>query len=124
MKCTMTSGGSEYAVDLTVTKVEGLNIGFHYDVADAPKDGSTPALSVNERQLEQQVSSMLEKEVGQRPDRIDCPGNLDGKIGETMRCTLTAGTDELGLTVTVTEIEGTTVNFDIEVDNKTAGPAG
>ena len=67
---------------------------------------------------------MLEKEVGQRPDRIDCPGNLDGKIGETMRCTLTAGTDELGLTVTVTEIEGTTVNFDIEVDNKTAGPAG
>lgn len=34
-----------------------------------------------------------------------------------MRCELTAGSDTLGLTVTVTSVEDTTVNFDIEVDD-------
>lgn len=46
---------------------------------------------------------MHEEEVGQRPDKINCRGDLAGKVGETMRCTLSAGTDEIGLTVTVTK---------------------
>lgn len=60
-------------------------------------------MTFGETMREERVSSILE-EVGQRHDKIDCPGDLAGK---TMRRTLSAGTDEIGLTVTVTEVEGT-----------------
>ncbi|NNH71091.1 hypothetical protein HLB23_14655 [Nocardia uniformis] len=33
-----------------------------------------------------------------------------------MRCTLTAGGDTLGLTVTVTSVDGDNVKYDVEVD--------
>ncbi|MER6973352.1 DUF4333 domain-containing protein [Nocardioides sp. NPDC000445] len=72
--------------------------------------------SLEETELEKQVSSLLEKQVGHRPDKIDCPGDLTAKEGTTMRCTLAAGGDELGVTVTVTEVKGTRVNFNLEVD--------
>ncbi|WP_307644745.1 DUF4333 domain-containing protein [Nocardia uniformis] len=39
-----------------------------------------------------------------------------GKVGTTMRCTLTAGGDTLGLTVTVTSVDGDNVKYDVEVD--------
>lgn len=76
---------------------------------------------LEETELEKQVSSLLEKQAGRRPDKIDCPGDLTAKEGTTMRCTLAAGGDELGITVTVTEVKGTTVNFNLEVDEKLTG---
>lgn len=116
MECTLTNDSAEYVVKLTVTKVDGLDVRFDYKVASTAKDGSTPEVAFAETMLEERVSSILEEEVGQRPDKIDCPGDLAGKVGETMRCTLSAGTDEIGLTVTVTEVEGTSMNFNVEVD--------
>lgn len=68
-----------------------------------------------EKDVEKTVSDQLEAQVGQRPDKIDCPGDLPGKVGETMKCTLTAGTDELPVEVKVTGVEGTTVKFAAEV---------
>lgn len=123
LKCTVSDASGDRAVKLTVTEVDGSDIRFHYELEPADGGGS-PAATIAEPTLEQKVSSLLEQQVGQRPDQIDCPGDLAGVIRETMRCTLTAGTDELGLTVTVTEVEGTTVNFDVEVDDNTASPAG
>ncbi|HJB64151.1 MAG TPA: DUF4333 domain-containing protein [Candidatus Microbacterium pullistercoris] len=55
--------------------------------------------------------------MGQAPDDMTCPDDLPGEVGGEMRCELTAGSDTLGLTVTVTSVEDTTVNFDIEVDD-------
>ena len=48
---------------------------------------------------------------------MTCPDDLPGEVGGEMRCELTEGSDTLGLTVTVTSVEDTTVNFDIEVDD-------
>ncbi|MCP2316076.1 protein of unknown function (DUF4333) [Nocardia amikacinitolerans] len=75
---------------------------------------STP--QVKEGELEKSVKQTLTEEVGQEPDSIDCPADLDGKVGTTMRCTLTAGGETLGLTVTVTSVEGDKVNYDVAVD--------
>ena len=75
---------------------------------------ATPYL--DQDKLEAEISSSLEKEVGQRPDKITCPGDLKGEVGETMRCTLTAGTDELGVTVEVTKVDGKDIKFTAEVD--------
>jgi hypothetical protein len=77
---------------------------------------STP--TVDRSKLEDEISSQLEKQVGQAPDKIECPGDLTGEVGETERCTLTAGSDQLGVSVKVTAVDGEKVDFDIEVDKK------
>ena len=71
---------------------------------------------VAEEDLEKGVSDQLTETVGQKPDKIDCPGDLDAEVGTTMRCTLTAGEDELGLTLEVTKVDGSDIEYDIEVD--------
>ena len=77
---------------------------------------STP--EVSQSKLEDEISSQLEKQVGTAPDKVECPGSLTGEVGETQRCTLTAGTDTLGVDVKVTSVDGEDVNFDIEVDDE------
>lgn len=74
--------------------------------------------TLKEADLENSVKETLAKQVGQTPDSIDCPGDLTGKTGTTMHCTLKAGGDELGLTVTVTGVEGSTVKYDVKVDEQ------
>lgn len=115
MECALEAGGAEHTLEVNVTEVDGTDIRFRYEVVSSTAgDGTTP--SVAEAQLEERISAMLEEEVGQKPDRIDCPGDLPGTVDETMTCTLTAGADHLDVLVTVTGVEGTTVNFDIQVE--------
>ncbi|WP_191247504.1 DUF4333 domain-containing protein [Amycolatopsis deserti] len=49
--------------------------------------GATPSLS--QETVEQGVSDVLLKEFGHRPDRVDCPGPVDAKPGNSTRCVLT-----------------------------------
>ena len=74
--------------------------------------------SVPKSDVEDQISTQLEKEVGQAPDDVSCPEDLKAEEGETMECTLTAGEDELGVTVEVTSADGGDVEFDITVDEQ------
>ncbi|MEU0312591.1 DUF4333 domain-containing protein [Nocardioides sp. NPDC006273] len=75
-------------------------------------------VTVSQETVEKTVSERLEAQVGQKPDKIECPGDLSAKVGETMKCTLTAGSDDLGVDVQVTEVDGTDVKFDIQVDEQ------
>lgn len=75
--------------------------------------GGTP--TIEQDKLEDSVADDLEREVGARP-RITCPGDLTGKVGETMRCELTSGTDTLGVTVEVTDVDGSDVAYTVQVD--------
>jgi hypothetical protein len=61
----------------------------------------------------------LEEQIGIRPT-ISCPEDVEAKVGEKTRCTLTGGDDptEYGVTVTVTSVEGKNATFDVEVDEK------
>ena len=77
---------------------------------------STP--SVSQSQVEDKISSGLKEQVGQEPDSVDCPGDLEGKVGTTMDCSLTAGSDTLGVTVKVDKVDGDNVNFTFEVDDQ------
>lgn len=73
--------------------------------------------SVDREVLEQQVSDSLEAQVGTAPKKVECPDELEPKSGATTRCTLTAPDgSEIGATVTVSEVDGDNVNFDIQVD--------
>lgn len=68
--------------------------------------------------LEQQVSDKLEQLANQRPDKVECPNDLKGEVGATVRCVLTAGADQLGVTVTAKSVDGDSVKFDIQVDDQ------
>ncbi|MGK8512362.1 DUF4333 domain-containing protein [Nocardia asiatica] len=64
-----------------------------------------------------EVGQGLAHREGRSATRFDhCPGDLTGKEGTTMRCTLTAGADTLNVKLTVTSVEGDTVKYDIAVE--------
>jgi hypothetical protein len=75
----------------------------------------TPAME--KAQVEQKASEALAAQVGTAPDSIECPGDLEAKVGASMRCILTDGETKVGITTTVTSVEGTDVKFDVVVDD-------
>ncbi|MES9510243.1 DUF4333 domain-containing protein [Streptomyces sp. NPDC000609] len=81
---------------------------------------SEPKLSSDK--LAASLADKLASTTGQpRPD-ITCPEVLVGKIGTETRCTLTAGDGStLGVTVTVTSVDGKQINYDFKAD-ETASP--
>jgi hypothetical protein len=75
--------------------------------------------TVSKSKLERKVADRLEAKVGQRPKAIICPGDLKAEKGTKMRCQLEADDgSKIGLTVTVTSVQGNDVRFNIKVDNK------
>lgn len=110
MTCTLTAGSDKLNLDISVTSVDGSDVKFNAQVITPP---------VKQAVLEQQVSNALEKQVGKKPDKIACPGDLESKIGATTTCTLTAGSDKLDVHVKVSSVKGSHVGFDIKVDTKT-----
>lgn len=70
---------------------------------------------VKQAEVEKQVSSALEKQVGQTPDSIDCPDDLPAEIGAKMTCVLTANDSTIDVAVTVDKVDGNNVGFDIKV---------
>lgn len=76
--------------------------------------------SVKQTDVENEISTKLEQQVGTKPDSVTCPGDLEGKQGTSMRCELTKGGQKIGLTVTVTDVQGKKVAFNIKIDDKPA----
>jgi len=74
--------------------------------------------SVAQADVEKQAGEELAKVVGQKPDKIECPGDLKAEVGTEMRCELFAGGESIGLTVTVTSVDGSDVKFDVNVDQQ------
>lgn len=58
--------------------------------------------------VEEQIKSQL------GTDSSDCPSDLKGEVGQSIICTGTKGGDRFDIKVTVTSVEGDTINFDIE----------
>ena len=79
-------------------------------------------VTVDKETVASTVSDQLAKTVGSRPDSVTCPADLEGVVGTQLRCELVVGNDTYGLTVTVTSVKGTTVNFNIAVDDQPKQP--
>ncbi len=78
--------------------------------------GCGQVVTVREAQLEEDINRQLEHTSGNAPDGVDCPGDLEAEDGNQIRCTVTRGDKQREAVVTVTGLEGNTVDFDIEVD--------
>lgn len=79
--------------------------------------GCSITSSIERDELEQEISTQLENEVGVAPDDVECPEDLDSEVGATVVCVLTAGEDELDVTVEVTSVEDGRALFDIAVED-------
>jgi hypothetical protein len=78
--------------------------------------GRTPYL--DRATVEGKSAQMLTAEAGQVPDAVDCPEDLQGRVGVTMRCALTAEGQEYGLTVEVTQVQDRQIFFHLQVDDE------
>ena len=70
--------------------------------------------SIEQDELERQVSSTIESQFGVAAD-VSCPGALEAEVDARTECTATDpdSGEEIALQITVTSVEGDTANFDI-----------
>ena len=71
--------------------------------------------AVPQADVEEQITTLLEKELGTAPQDTSCPEDLPAEKGSKMTCTTTVEGTEYDILVNVTSVEGDTANFDIEV---------
>jgi hypothetical protein len=74
---------------------------------------STGPASVSKSDVADQISSKVVQQSGQKPDSVSCPDDLKATVGATLDCTIAANGQSDGVNVTVTSVNGSTVNFDI-----------
>lgn len=77
--------------------------------------GCSTSLTVDETKVEETVQANLAPQIQGQIEEVDCPGDLKGEVGETMQCTMTVDGTEHKVDVTVSSVEGTTVNFNMRV---------
>lgn len=68
--------------------------------------------------VESGVDDLVERELGQRPQDVDCPDGMPAEEGASVRCALTVPEGLLGATVTVSSVEGERVVLGIQVDDE------
>ena len=122
--CKATKGSEAFDVRVTVTEVAGDTINFTIERVGGPAGAATPtaprdadtttAPQVEGKSVAQSVLTQLMAD-GKQVDEVSCP-DLPAAVGATQRCSLRAGNDTYGVTVTVTSVQGTDVKFDIQVD--------
>lgn len=84
---------------------------------------TTPKMS--KEKLADTVAERLAAKMNQPKPDMACPEDLEGKKGTTTRCTLTASDGStLGVTVTVTSVDGDNIKFDIQADDTPTPAAG
>lgn len=109
MRTVTSTAASLLATTAACVLLAGCSGSFHV--------GSTPKLPANE--LSGTVAEKLAATTGQPEPDVTCPEDLAGKVGTTTRCTLTASDGmTAGVSIKVTSVEGSQINFDIKVDDK------
>jgi hypothetical protein len=75
-------------------------------------------VTVDKDQLAAKAKEKLEQAAGQESKGVECDGDIEGTVGATQRCVLTAmdGT-RIGVTATVTAVKGETVSIDFKADD-------
>jgi hypothetical protein len=97
--CDVAAGGAKLQRTVEVNSVEGLMMNF----------AVVPMLTREE--VATSLLNDLAKPPGRRPDSAQCAGNLEGKPGNTVDCTVVTGPDTAHFTLTVTTVTGGSINY-------------
>jgi predicted thioesterase len=74
---------------------------------------STGPVTVSKNDVADQISAKVAAQSGQKPDKVSCPEDLKGAVGASIDCTMTTGGQNDAVNVTVTSVNGSSVDFDI-----------
>ncbi len=97
--CDIDAGGVKLRRTVEVNTVEGLMMNF--DVV--------PVLTKAE--VERSLLNELEIQTRRRPDSARCSGNLEGRPGNTVECTVVSGPDTASFILMVTTIEDDKIDY-------------
>jgi hypothetical protein len=97
--CDVTAAGITLRRTAEVTSVDGLMMNFDL----------VPILTKAE--VEGSLLDELARHLAKRPDSATCTGNLEGKPGNTVDCTVVAGPESAALVLTVTNVDGTNIDY-------------
>lgn len=76
--------------------------------------------SVSQAEVEAKIGEGIEQQVGEAMASVSCPGSLKGEVDTEMACTAASQAgSEYSVAVKVTSVEGSTVNFNWEIDSIT-----
>jgi hypothetical protein len=98
-RCDVTTAGVTLQRTAAVTSVEGLMMNFDL----------IPVLTKTE--VEGSLLDELTAHLARRPDSAVCAGNLEGRPGATVDCTVVVGPDSAAFTLTVTAVDGTKIDY-------------
>jgi len=98
-QCDVRAAGSFLRRTAQVSSVEGLTMKFDL----------VPLLT--QAEVENSLLDELATHLGRRPESAVCGGNLEGRIGNTVDCTVTAAGERADLTLTVTAVDGTKIDY-------------
>ncbi len=77
---------------------------------------SPPPPPVPAATVERDIAQLDQDQTGQPPQPVTCPADLPAEDGAELRCTLTSQGQQFAVSVTVTSIQGGTVEYDIVID--------
>lgn len=97
--CDVNTAGVTLRRTAQVTSVEGLTMNFDL----------IPVLTKTE--VEGSLLDELATHLGKRPDSAVCAGNLEGRPGNTVDCTVVVGQESAAFTLTVTAVDGTKIDY-------------
>ncbi len=71
---------------------------------------------ISKSDVEEQATTVIEQQVGEKPKSVSCPEDLKGEKGAKMTCDLTTADDtKLDVNVVVTSVQDDKANFSVEV---------
>jgi hypothetical protein len=75
--------------------------------------------SLSKEQLQTMAKDKLEAAAGAPARSVECPAGVESKVGATQRCVLTTTNGgRIGVTATVTKVDGDAVGFDVVADDR------
>ncbi|WP_034987164.1 DUF4333 domain-containing protein [Corynebacterium jeikeium] len=70
---------------------------------------------VAQEDVEKGISDSLEKEIGRKPERIECPSGLKAEEGAKIECKLHDSGETYSVDVTADKVDGNDVHYNVEV---------
>lgn len=97
--CDVTAGGANMARTVVVTGVQGLLMSY----------AVLPVLG--RQQVAGLLADRLAAETGRRPEKVDCAGDLQGKVGATVDCSVVDAGKSEQMVLTVAKVDGDVIDF-------------
>jgi hypothetical protein len=109
-----------HEVAISIARVVVVSCALPGLIAGAAACSSGPK-TVNQSDVQNQITSKLTDASGNKPDSVSCPSQLNASVGATTNCQMKVKGEPYNVNVTVTGVDGNQVKFDmVETVDKNA----